>query len=519
MPTPLTLGPVSSVGRGGTTLSWTIPGTSGIASAAGFVAGSKVPYLRFQINPGGGGGLGSLPGEIDVYGNTWAIADPTNSIALVGDSVGIGDISGIINHATNEGAVCHSSSVPVFTLPTTGLSLSTLNGGGYYIYVGLSTPSGGTISVAASGNYQINGGALVPWSAPTGVVTLNIQQTPGDTTANVMGAWIIMLSGYPSSQPSASVSVTPDVRGQVQNTVHNAAFTVALSNSFGGSASGAGSPGITLLTPATTISIPLSGGSGIGSFNQLGAYSGGPPTNGQWVWSGNYAVSPVVVANSIIVNQISASTGSLQFRGKTGGPTFGGTIGVNGGSTMAAFSSGCDEMTTAYLSDVLDFYAQFTDPATGAPANPTGTPTFRIYNQLNGTVLATGTLTQLDSGSTVGFFGASVTLNGSYTVGHCYVVVVLATVATVSQEGIVERFIVRDTISNTVFGGADPGPIIGRPTTIGGLISTIYRYLVNFQSVDKLAQTQTLYSDDNSTVMLSGSITANSQNTTKGKMS
>jgi hypothetical protein len=70
----------------------------------------------------------------------------------------------------------------------------------------------------------------------------------------------------------------------------------------------------------------------------------------------------------------------------------------------------------------------------------------------------------------------------------------------------------------TIWNQADYGDSAGRATTIAGQIAQIWRYLFNSQTVDKNAQTQTLYRDNSTTPLVQGPIAVNSQQTNKGKM-
>lgn len=74
------------------------------------------------------------------------------------------------------------------------------------------------------------------------------------------------------------------------------------------------------------------------------------------------------------------------------------------------------------------------------------------------------------------------------------------------------------SVAASVWNTLDYGDAAGRATNTGGQLAQVWRYYFNRQSTDKLAMTQTVYQDNSTTVLVSGSLTSNSQITTKGKM-
>lgn len=122
------------------------------------------------------------------------------------------------------------------------------------------------------------------------------------------------------------------------------------------------------------------------------------------------------------------------------------------------------------------------------------------------TLLLTGGVAQVQSG-----LATSSALSAGITT--------ITTAISASQTAIIVAIPSSSEAASAVWSALESGSVPGRPATQGGLLATIYRYLVNKNQVEKSTQVQTLFGDDNSTVLLSGAITVNADLTVKGKLS
>lgn len=102
---------------------------------------------------------------------------------------------------------------------------------------------------------------------------------------------------------------------------------------------------------------------------------------------------------------------------------------------------------TRYLDDVVPVTLQASN-SMGAATDATGSPTYRVYEQLTDTPILTGTMAKVDDANTSGWYGAEFTASSAngFEVGKTYVVRAAATVAAVDQAGIIDRFVIRESV-------------------------------------------------------------------------
>jgi len=86
------------------------------------------------------------------------------------------------------------------------------------------------------------------------------------------------------------------------------------------------------------------------------------------------------------------------------------------------------------IDDLLTFYVNTHDPATGAATDDDGSPSYRVYEDETGTPLLTGSMSKLDDANTTGFYSEQITLStaNGFEVGKCYCIRVLGTVGSVA---------------------------------------------------------------------------------------
>lgn len=174
-------------------------------------------------------------------------------------------------------------------------------------------------------------------------------------------------------------------------------------------------------------------------------------------------------------------------------------------------------MTVFYIGDQVQFTMQFTDPATGARANPT-TPTVSIYNDNTGTAVA-GPVTPTQVDSKTGFYnsGSFVLSSPTYSLDQPYTVWAAATVAGVAVAGIVGRFIVRpgtggrgELAATGLDQIADAVPT-SHPATFPTKLMALAARFINRHERNRTTGNLSIYADDHSTVALVQTTTPDGQ--------
>lgn len=193
----------------------------------------------------------------------------------------------------------------------------------------------------------------------------------------------------------------------------------------------------------------------------------------------------------------------------------------------------------AYIDDVMPIRVGFSRFSSGAAYDPTGSPAYRVYEQTTETPILTGTLAVFDDSNTVGYYGASITLSAAngFEVGKYYTVYVSATVDSVAAGDQVAFFRVNatpltaadvwtygtrtltsyGTLVTDVWAAAITAIGTGRATTMGQLLSQVYGYLFNRNTIS--SSIQTVYADDSSTVVVTGTTSSTDTTCTRNKMS
>lgn len=99
---------------------------------------------------------------------------------------------------------------------------------------------------------------------------------------------------------------------------------------------------------------------------------------------------------------------------------------------------------TVNIGETLTFYLNTSRYDTGAAADATGDPAYRIYEETTDTAIATGSFAKLDDAGTTGLYRGqiAVTTANGFEHGKSYCVYATATVNAVAHNYIVNRFIV-----------------------------------------------------------------------------
>lgn len=97
---------------------------------------------------------------------------------------------------------------------------------------------------------------------------------------------------------------------------------------------------------------------------------------------------------------------------------------------------------TSFIGETLTFYLNTFRYDTGAAADATGSPAYRIYEETTDTAILTGSFALLDDSNTTGLYRgqAAITAANGFEHGKSYVVYATATVNAVAMNYIVARF-------------------------------------------------------------------------------
>lgn len=190
-------------------------------------------------------------------------------------------------------------------------------------------------------------------------------------------------------------------------------------------------------------------------------------------------------------------------------------IGGVDGPVVGSVSFSVDPMEK-YIDDTLTFYAQFTDPATGAAADATGSPAYRVYEEETGTAILTGSMALLDDANTVGLYSEQITLSAAngFEVGKDYVVMVSATVATVAVAGLAAKWVMR-----TNYWEEAPTEIAERADTPWKMLHQLWKRFFNKMTVNRDTGNAILYQNDGSTSEVEGTNSTSGGTETRGAMS
>ena len=106
------------------------------------------------------------------------------------------------------------------------------------------------------------------------------------------------------------------------------------------------------------------------------------------------------------------------------------------------------------IDDLLTFYCNTHNVATGVATDADSAPTYRVYEDETATPLLTGSMALLDSSNTAGFYSEQITLSAAngFEKGKCYVVYISATVnsitATTNRVWQIEAEVDANTVSD-----------------------------------------------------------------------
>lgn len=129
------------------------------------------------------------------------------------------------------------------------------------------------------------------------------------------------------------------------------------------------------------------------------------------------------------------------------------------------------------IDDYLVFAANTHDPNTGAGIDADSAPTYRIYEDEDGTAIATGTMAKLDDDNTVGFYSEQIQLTAviGYEKGKTYHIHIAATVGgvagSISHDFQMEAEVDANTVSGTVATVTNVGTVTGNVNGSVGSVS------------------------------------------------
>ncbi|AIE86987.1 hypothetical protein [Fimbriimonas ginsengisoli] len=477
----------TAVSRTGATKTWSslaVPLVTGT-----YQPGDKSFYARFKVLPSSP--LAALPSTLSLLiGGNYSPA--SSGTFIIDDLVSLGDASA---PGSNVAVMAPVSGNRNYLLGTGGFTLADLNAGNVYLWLGYradpTSYSGYSVSVSPTSPVVVRGGSTVS-SNPTFSIT----------------------PSGPGAYAVVDISSTSTGDGYAGGFIAGYTGTASVDNGLGVTDSGAiqeptPDPPPSERTASSTVRRLIPTAQSF-SFSPSGtsAISVGGPTNVAQV---THSVSASVVTPD--ASTLTLDTLVLSFTS----PTAAG--GVDGPMLGSFLSADLNEMTTAYIDDTFTFWAQTTQASTGSAFDATGSPSYRIYEETTDTPILTGSLALQDDANTVGFYRGQATLSAAngFEVGKCYCVRVAATVDAIAQAGMVERFVVRPAVATSVWGALDGGNVAGRATTVLQQLGQIYRYLFNKNTIQSSAQT--VYLDNSTTVMLSGSQSATDVSASRGKLS
>lgn len=182
--------------------------------------------------------------------------------------------------------------------------------------------------------------------------------------------------------------------------------------------------------------------------------------------------------------------------------------------------------TTVYLNADYVFYVTTSQFSTGAGYDAASVPTYRVYEMETATPILTGSMALLDDSNTVGFYSETIALTAAngFEVGKHYCVYIAATVdsvaATTTREFVVRQAPDLDASGHTRLQASGLDQIVitevtGRATTWPQMLPQVYAALYNLHT--RSLNTVTLYKADNTTTMLSGSVSETGTTLTRGK--
>lgn len=503
----------TAVARTGSTKGWaglaSLPATS-----TGYLPGDKSQFARFQIVPTSP--LPYLPSSLQLVITASFTSGTDTPTLVVDDTVSLGTSSAPTGANAGFGAPVSGSRA--YLVDASGFTVSDFNAGSVYLWLGYrSDPtsySAGNYSVSYSGaGVHDDDGATSAWSGspPYSVDTGN--GTPLPCYADETGELTVQVAG-PGTQAFLNVTVTSSATATAFDVEPPSSVCSALAtDGFGGSSSSTGSsPRSVSLSTTRKVAVNLSGGTGT---TTVGAHARATSTSGPATGRSQASVG---VSAEVVSPDASTLTLSLLtlLSIPDGG---GGAIGLS----LATGTVGAQdeqEMTTLYLGDTLTFWAQLSRYATGEALDATGAVGYRLYEETTDAPVLTGTMTVQDDSNTAGLYRAqaSISADNGFEVNKCYCVRVAATVDSVAQAGVVERFVVRSAAlsPDSIWEVLDPGDSAGRASTLGGMVRQIWSYCFNRNSIR--GSLQTVYRDDSSSVMLQATQTATDTTGERGRM-
>ena len=441
------------------------------------------------------------------YGATY----PADSEVIESDTVRLGTLAAPTGtNSPNLSVVPGSSTGKTFLVSTGGVSLADVNAGNVYLWLGFRSVD----QVAITSDVSVGG---------TGTVTSDGITNPWTTVPVTFNGRIVAqgcpLSAPPSPSGLNDVGITYSATCTLANCNKPFVYVkqTAVLGTNGATATAAGadvnaatspqgatigpppfiapfnlltSPTVTtskVLTPSGSGSVAANTGS-ITTVRNSGLFTSLDATMSVIFELAN----PPVSSLAITVDSVEPISGGF--------PGFGdGFAGLFQGNIRGSVT--IEEEMTCYIDDVLPVFAQTTQYSTGAAFDAAAPPTYRVYEQITGTPILTGSLALVDDANTTGFYGALLTLSAAngFEEDKFYTVRSEAAVDSVNQAGVIAYFSVRSTLTDEQ-------------------VNDVWKYLYNQNVVDKNAATQTVYEDDGVTVLATGQIVVDTGYSWRGKL-
>lgn len=467
----------TAVFRSGATVSWSslVAGLPGLCG--GFEAGTKGYFIRFKLQPSPA--LSVLPPIIKVEVTAEKIEGDL-FCDIADDVAGLGDSSGVLTPSVALG-VRVTNGTRTYAVPTSGLSLSALNAGNVYFflaYKALPTTnafSGGwTVGITPSAPVVQDG------SAEGSNLTTSYQVTPSKAATTDYVLVDFDATAYGSGH---SPLVAPALW---EGTLSATALGQSGSEEFQSPPDPGGQPAATLefagkrrLTPNVASSVPVTANTSL-------SYAGE-----DIVARASTELTGIVVApepSTLRLLQV-----SITYASGGGAPL--------ASSLLGPFDKEISDMTR-HLNDDVPITLQTYLFASGVATDADTLPAFRVYEAVTDTPVLSASFAKLDDANTMGLYGAAFTASvaNGFEVGKTYAVRATATVDGVAQAGVIDRFVIRDSIGSSVWTAPLAADSAGAPSTAGGVLRRVISKLCN--RMVKSGNLVTTFGDDSSTALV-----------------
>jgi hypothetical protein len=505
MPTSIPLTSPTEVTRVGATDQWTGLGDGLPATSTPYQPADKSWYVRLRLVPSAP--LPALPLLLDLEVDA-SYAPTATGTLIVDDVVQLGDSTAPTgsNHAL---LTAETGSAKTYSVSTAGITLADLNNGDVYLWLAWKSlpetafdPADWTIDYLYDGDVVTDSGGTVPWAlAPQGGVR-------SGNSAHASGPEVAEASSSGDVTVRATWIGVGTAPAYVPLSIHSKASYTASGSPAGGTADNGQGDAVVAGTSEGTHTHVVAVVAGVAS-TVISLFATGTGTAAT-MFDACGASAEIDVDATITDpddSTLTLTSASLEYELLPSG---------NDNDFDGPFGLG-DDMGYAKIDDVRTISAQFTRPSTQEAYDATGSPAYRVYESTTTTPILTGSLALQDDGNTVGFYSANITVSAAngFEVDKTYTVRVSATVDSVAQGGIVDRFQVRDLAVD--IDSDDYGDEPGRGTlTLRKQIAQVWRYLYNGGIVAN--GRLKVYRDGSTDTMMEGTVTTQVNSTAKGQM-